>query len=95
MAPSGTGKTVLLRTLCAAQPEARYRLHEVRVTSLSCRDMCREIAVAVSLEPVGTDPTLMRRLQQHFRTQSQDVGMLLRRFGPRQQAGTPPAGCPP
>jgi len=75
MAPSGTGKTVLLRTLCAALPEARYRLHEVKVTSLSCRDMCREIATAVALEPVGTYPTLMRRLQQHFRTQSQDDGM--------------------
>ena len=75
MAPSGTGKTVLLRTLCTTLPEARYRLHDVKVTSLSCRDMCREIAVAVSLEPVGTYPTLMRRLQQHFRTQSQDDGM--------------------
>ncbi len=75
MAPSGTGKTVLLRTLCTALPEARYRLHEVKVTSLSCRDMCREISVAVRLEPVGTYPTLMRRLQQHFRAQSQDDGM--------------------
>jgi len=75
VAPSGTGKTMLLRTLCDLLPEARYRLHEVKVTSLSRRDMCREIAVATGIEPAGTYPTLMRRLQAHFRSGAEEDGV--------------------
>mgnify|MGYP001257849107 CR=1 FL=1 len=61
IAPAGTGKTSVLRAVIARLPEARYRTHYVKVTSLSNRDMCREIAQAVGLAPAGTYPTLVRR----------------------------------
>ncbi len=66
IAPAGTGKTSVLRTVVARLPEARYRTHYVKVTSLSKRDMCREIAHAIGLEPAGTYPTLVRHLQERF-----------------------------
>ena len=66
IAPAGTGKTTLLRALRAQLPEARYRIHYVKVTGLSKRDMCREIATAVGTRPAGTYPTLVRRIQDHF-----------------------------
>lgn len=66
IAPSGTGKTTVLRTLRDRLPEARYRAHYVKVTSLSKRDLCREIAAVIGLEPVGTYPNLVRKLQDHF-----------------------------
>ena len=66
IAPAGTGKTALLRALRAQLPEARYRIHYVKVTGLSKRDMCREIATAIGTEPAGTYPALVRRLQEHF-----------------------------
>ena len=66
IAPAGTGKTSLLRALRAQLPEARYRVHYVKVTGLSKRDMCREIATAVGAEPAGIYPTLVRRIQEHF-----------------------------
>jgi general secretion pathway protein A len=66
IAPAGTGKTTLLRALRAQLPEARYRIHYVKVTGLSKRDMCREIATAVGAEPAGIYPTLVRRIQDHF-----------------------------
>jgi len=66
IAPAGTGKTALLRALRAQLPEARYRVHYVKVTGLSKRDMCREIATAVGAQPAGIYPTLVRRIQEHF-----------------------------
>jgi type II secretory pathway predicted ATPase ExeA len=66
IAPAGTGKTALVRRLIAHLPEARYRTHYVKVTSLSKRDMCREIAHACSLPPLGTYPALVRKLQDRF-----------------------------
>jgi general secretion pathway protein A len=66
IAPAGTGKTTLLRALMEALPEARYRVRYVKVTDLSKRDLCREIATAVGAEPAGTYPTLVRRLQERF-----------------------------
>jgi general secretion pathway protein A len=66
IAPAGTGKTMLLRALCDQLPEARYRVHYVKVTGLSKRDMCREIATALGTEPAGIYPTLVRRIQDHF-----------------------------
>lgn len=68
IAPAGTGKTALLRALTHALPEARYRVHYVKVTGLSKRDMCREIAVACGAEPAGSYPMLVRRLQERFLT---------------------------
>jgi type II secretory pathway predicted ATPase ExeA len=68
VAPSGAGKTSLLRALIKRLPEARYRVHYVKVTSLSKRDMCREIAVAVGASPAGSYPTLVRTLEERFTT---------------------------
>jgi type II secretory pathway predicted ATPase ExeA len=74
LAPSGTGKTLLLRALREQLPEARYRVQYVKVTSLSKRELYREIALAAGIEPAGSYPTLMRRLQEHFRNEDQDDG---------------------
>jgi type II secretory pathway predicted ATPase ExeA len=72
IAPAGTGKTALLRALLARLPETRYRLHYLKVTDLSKRDLCREIACALDTEPAGTYPALVRRLQERF-TQAFDT----------------------
>ena len=68
IAPAGTGKTALLRALLDRLPPARYRTHYVKVTDLSKRDMCREIATAVGAAPAGSYPMLVRRLQERFLT---------------------------
>jgi type II secretory pathway predicted ATPase ExeA len=61
IAPAGTGKTNLLRALCARLPEARYRCQYVKVSNLSRRDMCREIALSMGLAPAGAYNALLRR----------------------------------
>ena len=66
VAPAGTGKTVTLRLLASQLPEARYRLHYVKVTGLSKRDLCKEIARACGLDGAGSYPSLVCRLQDHF-----------------------------
>ena len=66
IAPAGTGKTFLLRSLTDRLPETRYRIHYVKVTDLSKRDMCREIVATVGAEPAGTYPALVRRLQERL-----------------------------
>lgn len=66
IAPAGTGKTSILRAIIERLPEARYRTHYVKVTGLSKRDMCREMAHAAGLPPAGTYPSLVRKLQEHF-----------------------------
>jgi general secretion pathway protein A len=76
IAPAGTGKTSLLRTLRTERlPEARYRVHYVKVTDLSKRDMCAEIAFAVGAAPAGSFPTLVRRLQERFQAMSDTDGL--------------------
>jgi len=74
IAPAGAGKTALLRRLVAALPEARYRVHYVKVTGLSKRDMCREIAVACGAVPAGSYPMLVRRLQERFQDTAETEG---------------------
>lgn len=75
IAPSGTGKTALLRTLIEEHlPEARYRVQYVKVANLSKRDMCREIAVACGANPAGSYPMLVRRLQERYQTLSASEG---------------------
>jgi general secretion pathway protein A len=68
IAAAGTGKTALLRALVARLPEARYRVHYLKVTDLSKRDLCREIAAVIGAGPAGTYPALVRRLQEHLVT---------------------------
>jgi len=66
IAPAGTGKTQVVRALADQLPEARYRVRYVKVTDLSKRDMCREIACAAGCEPRGTYNGLVRALQARF-----------------------------
>ncbi len=66
IAPAGAGKTTILRALRDKLPEARYRVRYVKVTSLSKRDMCREISAVCGIAPAGTYPSLVRGLQEHF-----------------------------
>jgi len=66
VAPAGMGKTMILRCLSEKLPEARYHVHYLKVTQLSKRDLCREIATAVGAEPAGNFPALVRRLQERF-----------------------------
>jgi type II secretory pathway predicted ATPase ExeA len=75
IAPAGTGKTSVLRAVIARLPEARYRTHYVKVTGLSKRDMCREMAQAIGLPPAGTYPTLVRRLQDRFSETAHGEGL--------------------
>jgi type II secretory pathway predicted ATPase ExeA len=75
IAPAGTGKTSVLRAVISRLPEARYRTHYVKVTGLSKRDMCREIAQAIGLAPAGTYPTLVRRLQSRFSETAHSEGL--------------------
>jgi general secretion pathway protein A len=75
IAPAGTGKTSVLRAVIARLPEARYRTHYVKVTGLSKRDLCREMAQAVGLPPAGTYPTLVRRLQDRFSETAHSEGL--------------------
>jgi general secretion pathway protein A len=63
VAPAGSGKTVILRTLVSQLPEALYRVDYIKVTSLSKRDMCREIARAMGVPSAGSYPALVRNLQ--------------------------------
>lgn len=62
----GEMKTGLLRRLHAQLPEARYRTRYVKVTDLSKRDMCREIAAVCGVEPAGYYGSLIRKLQERF-----------------------------
>lgn len=64
IAPAGSGKTVLARTVAARLPEARYRARYTAVSGLSKRDMCREIALCMSLPPAGAYNHLVRRIQE-------------------------------
>lgn len=75
IAPAGTGKTVALRILAAALPEARYQLRYVKVTGLSKRDLCKEIAAACGLPPTGIYPALVRRLQDAFSEWTESSGV--------------------
>jgi len=64
--PAGSGKTVILRTLAQRLPEARYQVRYLKVTDLSKRDMCREIATVVGAAPAGIYPALVRNLQERL-----------------------------
>ena len=61
IAPAGTGKTALLRALVERLPESRYRVHYVKVTDLSKRDLCQQ------LQGVG-DPPRVVQLTANLRT---------------------------
>lgn len=64
IAPAGSGKTVLGRTVAARLPEARYRTRYTKMTDLSKRDLCREIAFAMGVRPAGSYNFLVRAIQE-------------------------------
>ena len=68
VAPAGGGKTVILRALHQALPEARYRVHYVKITDLSKRDFCREVAVALGCTPAGHYGSLVDKIQGRCQT---------------------------
>jgi type II secretory pathway predicted ATPase ExeA len=63
VAPAGTGKSVVLRALAEALPDARYRVHYLHVTSLSKRDFCRYLATAIGAPPAGHTGALVSAVQ--------------------------------
>lgn len=75
IAPSGSGKTLLLRALLDKLPESRYRHTYLKVVDLSKRDFCRELSRALDLEPAGNYPTLVRRLQERLSQSYYQEGM--------------------
>lgn len=75
IAPAGLGKTSLLRELRDRLPEVRYAVRYVKVTDLSKRDMCREIAATLGLAPVGTYPGLVRAVQDVVSRRVHDDGV--------------------
>jgi MSHA biogenesis protein MshM len=75
VAPAGTGKTALLRALIDELPETRYRTRYLKVTDLSKRDLCREIARVVGVAPSGNYPVLIDRLQERFRNVDDQGGV--------------------
>lgn len=68
IAPSGTGKTALLRRLVDRLPETRYRVADVKVTSVGNRDFYRSLADALGVERAGTWPAVLERLQSYARS---------------------------
>ncbi len=66
IAPAGGGKSVVLRALKDSLPPARYTCHYIKVTDISVRDMCRQLASGVGAESAGTYPALVRSLQERF-----------------------------
>jgi len=68
IAPSGTGKTALLRRLVERLPETRYLLADIKVTSVSNCDFYRGLARALAVEPTGTWPALLEKLQSYAQT---------------------------
>lgn len=66
IAPAGTGKTVAVRALKDRLPAARFSVHYVKVTNLSRREMCREIAFAIGARPAGSFPVLVRAVQERL-----------------------------
>lgn len=75
IAAAGLGKTSLLRELRDRLPDVRYAVRYVKVTDLSKRDMCREIAAALGLPPVGTYPGLVRAVQEAVERRVHDDGV--------------------
>lgn len=67
VAPAGAGKTVCLRALLDALPEARYHTVYLKLTDLSARDMCRQIASFIGLPNTGHYPSLVRAIEDSFR----------------------------
>jgi len=69
IAPAGIGKSVILRTIANKLPKARYRTTYFKVTRLTGKDLCREIAHGIGARIVSTYPALVRSVQERFEQQ--------------------------
>ena len=67
VAPAGTGKSVTVRALMDSLPAARYKVHYFKLTDLSARDLCRQVAQFVGAPPAGNYPTLVKNLEERLR----------------------------
>ena len=65
-APTGAGKTALLRRLRSGLPEAGDHVPDVDVTSRSTRNRRREIAVTCGATLAGSSPMRVRRLRSRL-----------------------------
>jgi len=74
-APAGAGKTLVLRTLKSLLPESRYKTTYFKLTDLSSRDMCRQIAVALGTDPAWCYPTLVRAIEERLRVGFEGGGL--------------------
>lgn len=74
-APAGSGKTLVLRTLKSLLPESRYKTTYFKLTDVSARDMCRQIAAALGTEPAGNFPSLVRAIEERLRAGFEDGGL--------------------
>jgi len=68
IAPAGSGKSFIMRSLKSNLPEARYRVSYLRLSNLSLRDMCRQLAMAIGTSPAGHFPALIKNLEEHIRS---------------------------
>jgi general secretion pathway protein A len=74
IALAGSGKSTVLRATLDRLPEARYVTHYVKCSSISKRDMCREIARVCGVASAGSFPVLLHRLQEKFEGVVTDSG---------------------
>jgi type II secretory pathway predicted ATPase ExeA len=75
VAPAGCGKTVVLRALKESLPAARYSVYYFKLSNLSARDMCKQVALALGLAPQGQFPALAMALEERFRQGYEDQGL--------------------
>jgi general secretion pathway protein A len=75
VAPAGTGKSVVLRALRSALPEARYRIVYIKLANLAARDMCRQLAMGLGLAPAGHYPSLVAAIEERFRQGYEEQGL--------------------
>ncbi len=74
-APAGYGKTSMIRSLRESLSDVRYHVHYVKISGLSKRDMCREVARSLGLAEVGTYPRLVRLVQEAVESRSLTDGV--------------------
>ncbi|MHB1951866.1 MAG: ExeA family protein [Acidiferrobacteraceae bacterium] len=75
VAPAGVGKSVTLRALMASLPEIRYKVHYFKLTDISARDLCRQVALFIGAAPAGSFPALVRGIEERFRAGYDGGGM--------------------
>jgi type II secretory pathway predicted ATPase ExeA len=73
--PAGVGKSVVLRTLTEQLSQVRFKVTYLKMASLGVRDMCRQLAQGLGLQPRGTIPYLMATFEAHFKNGLEENGV--------------------